>query len=783
MASDNDPVPLSTSPIRSPISTIRPQGPPLGRRSLPPANVFGPQHVLPTYPSSTLHCYYPSSHPAANYAHISAPMTSSHSHPLSGDLHQFPLPSASQSHIPSLRRTPSVSPLQNTRTQNFSPSPAFDQRNNDSPRNFQRIHTVSPIAFAQPQPLPFFAAPQPFPLPPQPVPLPLHTNPPTYVPLPHHQFHHNFRHTANPQISYVNSSLPSTKDVPLLTNKHDWGPWHSAVRSLILNANLLGHIADDPLPGAAFDPGLWPTYPPDIHQHSTQAELSSFTEWWTRDGLASHILTSRLSSLVLGSLPIANERMGHRRSARTVYVTLRHHYGAGDYSAVMVIEARLRQLRCLPTRGGVRVTDFVTTWRTSINQMEAAGFLPGTRQLLSIFADGLPNSTVAFVNLYDDIMSSLNEPLEQSLPNIHYLLDRTIHIDNNIQRNRILHPTSRRSLQSQQSVPATTTPTTTVVPMPVSNPQGTRTDRQTTTLICSNCGRPGHNVPTCFQPGGGMEGRREEYLASRPPRPIAHIAEIEDNAVDAEEDTVVVEENALNNEFAAMSLNVTNEIEFSTYVLASFSEISNDPLALNTITQAYNSALDSACTNHIFRDRELFHTYNVAGAVPVKTANCGFLVTLGMGDVKIKLVIDNRTIIWTLTNCLHAPSVPINLISVGALQEHRMSVVFSFNKTTISFPHDHHHLSGLSFDAHVSRRLSLLNLEFVSPPTLPVALHLFPAVQNSPEVWHRRFGHLGHEASVTWAMKLLRMPLLATTQLVSLNRLLHIQYHLVAYLV
>ena len=157
MASNNDPVPLSTSPIRSPISMIHPQGPPLGRRSLPPANVFGPQHVLPTYPSSTLHCYYPSSHPATNYAHISAPMPSSHSHPpLSGDFPQFPLPSASQLHIPSLRHTPSVFPLQNTRTQNFPPSPAFDQRNNDSPRNFQRIHTVSPIAFAQPQPLPFF---------------------------------------------------------------------------------------------------------------------------------------------------------------------------------------------------------------------------------------------------------------------------------------------------------------------------------------------------------------------------------------------------------------------------------------------------------------------------------------------------------------------------------------------------------------------------------------------------------------------------------------------------
>ena len=168
---------------------------------------------------------------------------------------------------------------------------------------------------------------------------------------------------------------------------------------------------------------------------------------------------------------------------------------------------------------------------------------------------------------------------------------------------------------------------------------------------------------------------------------------------------------------------------------------------MSSIPHAFNSALDSACTNHIFKDRDLFHTYNADGAVPVKTANCGVLTTLGIGSVKIKLSINGKTVVWTLTNCLHAPDIPINLISVGALQEHHMSVVFSFQKTTISFPSDHPHLSGLSFDAHVNRRLSLLNLDFIPTQTLPLAFQLFPAAHNSPETWHRRFGHLGHEAS------------------------------------
>src|ERR1700678_3223229 len=239
-----------------------------------------------------------------------------------------------------------------------------------------------------------------------------------------------------------------------------------------------------------------------------------------------------------------------------------------------------------------------------------------------------------------------------------------------------------------------------------------------------------------------MEGRREEYLANRVPRPIAHIAEIEETLPDGEESNVIINKSTLNDEFAALSTNTSNDITLSTYALLSVSEISgllDQPFAFGTISQQYNTALDSACTNHIFHDRSLFHTYDIDGAVPVKTANCGFLTTLAVGDIKIKLTFGDKTVTWTLRNCLHAPDVPINLISVGALQEHHMLVAFSFWKTTISFPSDHPQLSGLSCDVHVTQRLSLLRLVFAPPPDLPVALQLFPVTQPSPDIWHRCF--------------------------------------------
>ena len=199
-----------------------------------------------------------------------------------------------------------------------------------------------------------------------------------------------------------------------------------------------------------------------------------------------------------------------------------------------------------------------------------------------------------------------------------------------------------------------------------------------------------------------MEGRREEYLASRLPK-VAHIAEVEEIQVDNDEIITTTEDNTFTTEFAAMSLTTSNEISFSTYAFSSISEILPDQLlVLHASSLNYNTALDSTCTNHIFHDRNLFHTYDVTGAVSVKTANCGVLTMLAVGDIKIKLMIDGKTITWTLWNCLHAPTVPINLISVSALQEHHMSVVFSFQKTTISFPSIHPQLSGLSFDAYVT---------------------------------------------------------------------------------
>ena len=181
--------------------------------------------------------------------------------------------------------------------------------------------------------------------------------------------------------------------------------------------------------------------------------------------------------------------------------------------------------------------------------------------------------------------------------------------------------------------------------------------------------------------------------------------------------------------------------------------------ALLSLVDSYNALLDSGCTHHIVRDRTLFLNYR-AEPISVGTANCGSLDALGCGDVEFRHPFGDRSIIFTLRGCLYAPSAPINLLSVGALVERGMSCLFSPGGITkVSFPNTHPSFPGLTFSATVTSRLSFLKLAFI-PPAVSLPPLAVPALAGSPSsqssfprlkldsmLWHRRFGHIGMEAT------------------------------------
>ena len=122
--------------------------------------------------------------------------------------------------------------------------------------------------------------------------------------------------------------------------------------------------------------------------------------------------------------------------------------------------------------------------------------------------------------------------------------------------------------------------------------------------------------------------------------------------------------------------------------------------------------------------------------------------------------------VFTLRDCLYAPSAPINLLSVGALVEHGFNCLFSPGGiTTVFYPDDQPRLPGLTLPAAVINRLSFFKLEFLSPAlsTAPVALPAlasppldsasddssasFPRLKMDSMLWHHCFGHIGMDAT------------------------------------
>jgi hypothetical protein len=189
---------------------------------------------------------FPSDQNLDNFNDIPA----SHSPHLDNHLHN---PSCVSPHYDDRSRT--ISPLSPRLDPHFPTSsfnPPFLQFLDNHTRillhNSQNFQSSTLIDFSQCQPATSFAAPQPIPA--QPAPFLSCPLPPLPPPIPPPPVLAPPTSTASNLPTSLNIFLPSTEDVPLLLGKHDWGPWHSAVRTLILNATLLDHIADDPYPGA-----------------------------------------------------------------------------------------------------------------------------------------------------------------------------------------------------------------------------------------------------------------------------------------------------------------------------------------------------------------------------------------------------------------------------------------------------------------------------------------------------------------------------------------------------
>ena len=444
-----------------------------------------------------------------------------------------------------------------------------------------------------------------------------------------------------------------------------------------------------------------------------------------------------------------------------------------------------------------RVQEYVSKWRTGISRLQSAKHPFDVKTCISLFVRGLP-LIAAFTSLRGDLPERIAAMPDQDLGAFINVTDKVLHLDTIFRMasqaqaprsNR--HSTVSSTMVSTPVASSSSTSTSSAIPDPpsrVSKP----------VQSCNNCKsrglrHVGHTDGTCFQQGGGMEGRREEYLSNKG-RFHALFAECLDNASTFLDPSThpdssspsgsispslppTLDDEAILPPVANLCIPMftpNTDFDFDLYPQCpsvympfprlALATVDFQTSALVSLVAIFNTLLDSGCTHHIIRDRALFSNF-VATTISIGTANCGSLEALGTGDVVFRYPYGDHHVAFTLRGCLFAPTAPINLVSVGALVERGMSCLFSPGGITkVFFPDNHPKLPGLVFNANVTNRLSFLKLDFISPTSIvnpsafpaqvvdPVVSstssdYSFPRLKLDSMLWHRRFGHIGMEAT------------------------------------
>jgi Reverse transcriptase (RNA-dependent DNA polymerase)/GAG-pre-integrase domain len=581
----------------------------------------------------------------------------------------------------------------------------------------------------------------------------------------------------------VSKTLPTVTHIPILTSKHDFFPWDEGVQALIRANGLIGHILDPMASVNPSRPDLAPTPPPILSMSSSPREIEASNRWWAEDNIAQHILLSRLGSIPRGLLPSSTTIT---RTALSIYKLLTQYYGTCSFADCTELLNSLHNSIC--TTG--RVSEFVSKWRIGLAKLQSAQYTYNVKISISLFVRGLP-SIPAFNTLRADLPRRIAAiPHDQDYGAFIDLTETVLELDT------IFRPTSQSSLPRPPRI--TSNPPPTALPVssvPLSSsaaPDPSTGQVPKKPLVCNNCKSRGlrcvgHTDGTCFQPGGGMAGRREEYMNNKG-RIHAMFAECLEEAFSIPDQDLPPDPTSSPTSpvisptpdsdyllpplvnLCVTSSSINPDIREDLYYWCdhksqsyfAYTSPALHTAALLSMMPAFNALLDSGCTHHIIRDRTLFHNY-AAKSISVGTANCGSLAALGTGDVEFRYPFGTQFVTFTLRGCLYAPSAPIHLLSVGALVERGMSCLFSPGGiTTISYPVDHAKLPGFAFTATVANRLSFLKLDFI-PPVVSAISIAFPATvlpsspQASPSsfphlkmdsmLWHRRFGHIGMDAT------------------------------------
>jgi hypothetical protein len=503
--------------------------------------------------------------------------------------------------------------------------------------------------------------------------------------------------------------------IELLTGPSNFDSWRRGIGQVLQGEGYWGHVEGDADIYSAFPIDAQPAVPTAI---STADEITGYREWWKTDSKARTIVERRITPVTLALLP-----QGVTVTARTIWETLKSLYSRQDVTSQFELRDRLSNTKLKDHRDLDRYIGEFKTGRIRFLQM---GVTYSEYEMVHAIIRGLPTTgswahfSMLVTQNTQDFIDSQSHAVVKAAPDT--LLDRIVgRLVVECQRIEASKPPGKSGPNSEYCNPVGGS--NDVIHKHEKNPNG---------VICSNCGKKSHDGPHCYAKGGGMEGQGPKSKAKK--------AKAELTAVVATTSTI-----------SAPAPNPSGPPP--AYVGDLSCALIDGPSAeeMTALLAASGNAtncLDSGTSSHLFKDRNVFWTYEVTQARAMRTANHGILQTEASGDCLVRFTLKGVTTTVKLRDCLHAPSACINLLSVGRMTAvgSKVGCVFDDGKFQIVKKNPDGSRVDIYESIQTNNKLYFVDLEFVLPPR-SIETALFTKVLETMDLWHHRMGHIGEAAT------------------------------------
>lgn len=521
--------------------------------------------------------------------------------------------------------------------------------------------------------------------------------------------------------------------IPELTGPDTYFAWKRETKYLLGTEDLWCHVSETADPDDVLGT---PSHIPIavISGAPTADETKAIRAWLVDDLKAKSHITRRLSPTVQQLVSSS-----HRVSARAAWKTLEGHYGRIDVSSQHVIRQSIHSLHMKDAQDASNYVGKHATLRERLLRMGApypeedaifqllrglpkSGLWPQFKAQLTFFSSGsslFGTSAVALTfegcisRISAEAARQIDEDQLNSGPGSEYANAAAVSTVNNVN--------SITGLRKHRN-----------------NPEG---------IFCTTagCNKGDHDHAHCYGKGGGMDGqapwqkKKKEATAAAavtppaPPPPAPAPA-------------------------AAVAAATSMESRYPEHDLACASILEVDdshslptPEAVACITSHFlTTILDSGTSMTLIKNREYFWSFSTDNPVTVRTANHGHLETSGRGECVAWVTIEGTRRRARFTNCLHAPSAMVNLLSVGWMVKQGWAITFRGDPGHCELVYRGTHLGRIP----MTGALVFMDLEFILPPAAdaappikpPTEISAFARVTPTLDIWHARIGHVGGDA-------------------------------------